>query len=148
MAKARALIAAASFDSATLKMIGQAFDHAWASVAQSYTSPLAIEAARLKLANIVLSLAADGVRDPAHLSDRACGFLLSATRISSCLSASPKLHDSAATDAEALHRRYCAGTGKITGRSRKKVRDRCPTQCTKQTTGEHSHRARQLPPRK
>ena len=75
MAKARALIGAASFDPDTLKMIGQAFDDAWASVAQSYTSPLAIEAARLKLANIVLSLAADGVRDPAHLCDRACRIL-------------------------------------------------------------------------
>lgn len=71
MAKARALIGAASFDPDTLKMIGQAFDDAWARVAQSYTSPSATEAARLKLANIVLSLVADGVRDPARLSDRA-----------------------------------------------------------------------------
>jgi len=38
---------------------------------KSYTSPSATEAARLKLANIVLSLVADGVRDPARLSDRA-----------------------------------------------------------------------------
>jgi hypothetical protein len=36
---------------------------AWEDIATDYVSPLAVQAARLKLANVVLSLAADGVRD-------------------------------------------------------------------------------------
>ena len=75
MAKARQLIAGATYDPMTLKAISQGFDAAWARVAQNYVSPLAAEAARLKLANIVLSLAADGVRDPPNLCDRACRIL-------------------------------------------------------------------------
>ena len=75
MAKARQLIAAATYDRITLKAISQAFDDASASVAHNFVGPLAVEAARLKLANIILSLAADGVRDPAHLCDRACRIL-------------------------------------------------------------------------
>jgi hypothetical protein len=75
MAKARQLIAGATYDPNTLKAISQAFDDAWTSVAHNYASLLTVEAARLKLANIVLSLAADGVRDPAHLCDRACRIL-------------------------------------------------------------------------
>jgi hypothetical protein len=75
MAKARQLIAGATYDPMTLKTISQAFDDAWASVAPNYVSPLAVEAARLKLANIVLSLAADGVRSSAELRDRACRIL-------------------------------------------------------------------------
>ena len=51
-------------------MIGRAFDDAWAEVAQNYDSR-AIEAARLKLANIVLSLAGEGERNTEQLKDRA-----------------------------------------------------------------------------
>jgi hypothetical protein len=71
MTKARALIGGASFDPATLRIVTQAFDDAWTAVAHHYTSPLAIEAARLKLANIVLSLAGAGERDPDRLRDQA-----------------------------------------------------------------------------
>ena len=71
MAKARRLIAGAAYDPATLKMLGEVFDDAWASVSQNYKSSLAVEAARLKLANIVLSLAADGERNPDQLKDGA-----------------------------------------------------------------------------
>ena len=72
MAKARQLIAGATYDPATLKTISDAFDEAWASLASGYSSPLAVEAARLKLANIVLSLAAEGERNAERLKDRAC----------------------------------------------------------------------------
>ena len=71
MTAARKLIAGASYGGDTLRMIGRAFDDAWTEVAQNYDSPRAIEAARLKLATIVLSLAGEGERDPAKLKDRA-----------------------------------------------------------------------------
>jgi hypothetical protein len=63
MAEARKLIAGAAYGPAELKIITDAFEAAWQDVANDYTSPLAIQAARLKLANVILSLAADGVRD-------------------------------------------------------------------------------------
>jgi hypothetical protein len=75
MPRARALIAGASYAPDTLKMISRGFDDAWQRVAGNYKSPPAIEAARLKLANIVLSLAAEGERDPARLRDRAVSTL-------------------------------------------------------------------------
>ena len=62
--KARQFIEA-SFDARTRKMVEHAFDQAWAIVAKKYRSPLAIEAARLKLANIVVSLAREGRLMPA-----------------------------------------------------------------------------------
>ena len=71
MTAARKLIAGASYGGDTLRMIGRAFDDAWGEVAQNYASPRATEAARLKLANIILILAAEGERDPAKLKDRA-----------------------------------------------------------------------------
>lgn len=71
MAKARELMAGASYDPATVAMMGKALEEAWADVAENYKSALAVEAARLKLANIILSLAADGERDPQRLKDRA-----------------------------------------------------------------------------
>jgi hypothetical protein len=71
MPKAQVLTRKAAYDPPTVKMLGQAFDEAWASVARNYRSPLAIEAARLKLANIVLNLAAEGERDLERLKDRA-----------------------------------------------------------------------------
>ena len=71
MAKAQGMIWNAAYDAATVKLLGQAFDDAWAVVAPKYQSPLTMEAARLKLANIVLNLAAQGERDPAVLTDKA-----------------------------------------------------------------------------
>jgi hypothetical protein len=63
MAEARQLIAGASYGPAELKIISDAFEAAWQDISNDYASPLAVRAARLKLANVVLSLAADGVRD-------------------------------------------------------------------------------------
>jgi len=62
--RARQLIDNASFGPDALKAIGDAFDAAWAEIASGYgTDPLVIEAARLKLANAVLSVASDDSRD-------------------------------------------------------------------------------------
>jgi len=62
--RARQLIDSASFGPDALKVIGDAFDAAWAEIAGWYgTDPLVIEAARLKLANAVLSVASDDSRD-------------------------------------------------------------------------------------
>ena len=63
--KARQLIGgAAAFGPDTLKVITKAFDDAWAEIEPSVTdNPLALEAARLRLANIVLSLAKDDNSD-------------------------------------------------------------------------------------
>jgi hypothetical protein len=67
--KARQLIDEASFDISTRTMLSRAFDRAWAVLAKKYHSPLAIEAARLKLANIVVSLVREGEREPDRLAD-------------------------------------------------------------------------------
>jgi hypothetical protein len=70
--KARKLIADTVFDPDELKVIGKAFDDAWQQVAWEVTGrPMAVEAARLKLAEIVLSLAKTGTRDPALLTEEA-----------------------------------------------------------------------------
>ena len=63
MAEAKKLIAGASYGPAELKIISDAFEAAWQDIANDYVSPLAIQPARLKLANVVLSLASDGIRD-------------------------------------------------------------------------------------
>jgi hypothetical protein len=70
--KARQLIGGASFGPDDLKVIWQAFDDAWNEIAPSVTGRAqGIEAARLKLANIVLSLARDNNRDPLALKNGA-----------------------------------------------------------------------------
>ena len=71
--KAPELIDDAAFGPDTLKVIGQAFDEAWASIAGSFDeSPLAVEAARLKLANAILAAAkANGANDVATLKNAA-----------------------------------------------------------------------------
>ena len=69
--KARQFLDEGSFDISTRKIINRAFDRAWAILATKYRSPLAIEAARLKLANIVVSLAREGEREPDRLADYA-----------------------------------------------------------------------------
>lgn len=62
--RARQLIDGASFGPDALKAIGDAFDAAWAEIAGGFgTDPVAIEAARLKLANAVLSVASEDSRD-------------------------------------------------------------------------------------
>ena len=55
---ARELIDSASFGPDALKVIGQAFDEAWVSIAGSFDeNPLTVQAARLKLANAILAAA-------------------------------------------------------------------------------------------
>jgi hypothetical protein len=71
--KARELLDSAAFGPDALKVIGQAFDEAWASIAGNFDeSPITVEAARLKLANAVLAEAkANGHRDVETLKDAA-----------------------------------------------------------------------------
>jgi hypothetical protein len=55
-----------------LKGITQAFDGAWNSIAANFgNNPLAIEAARLKLANIILAIAQNEGGDPELLKQAA-----------------------------------------------------------------------------
>jgi hypothetical protein len=67
--KARKIIrgASASFGPAALKVIGQAFDEAWAEIGGSFSGVQQIEAARIKLANALLSIATDASRDVGEL---------------------------------------------------------------------------------
>jgi hypothetical protein len=70
--KARRLIEGATFDPAQMKAIGQAFDGAWEQIAPQVSKrPEAIEAARYKLAQLVLSLAKRGILDPEELKEEA-----------------------------------------------------------------------------
>lgn len=72
MTKARQLIAGASYHPDTLKIITQAFDEAWSSIAGNFAEDAqSIEAARLKLANAILSIANDGSRDVQRLKNAA-----------------------------------------------------------------------------
>jgi hypothetical protein len=62
--KARKLIDGASYGPDALKVIGQAFDAAWQEIAGNFGSdPQQIEAARLRLAEAVLSVADENSRD-------------------------------------------------------------------------------------
>jgi hypothetical protein len=75
--KARKLIADAVYNPADLKIIGGAFDDAWDRVAPQISSrPEAIEAARLKLAEIVISLTSSGARDPDQIVKQAVKAML------------------------------------------------------------------------
>jgi hypothetical protein len=66
--KARHLVGSSSFGPEALKGITQAFDDAWNSIAADVgKNPLAIEAARLKLANIILALVQNHGGDPEQL---------------------------------------------------------------------------------
>jgi len=69
--KARNLIGNASYAPEHLKVLFTAFDQAWESIAVDVgTNPVAVEAARLKLANIILSLGDEG-KDPEWLKNAA-----------------------------------------------------------------------------
>ena len=66
--KARHLIGTASFGPETLKGLTQAFDDAWNSIASNVgDNPLAIEAVRLKLANVILAIAQDDRSSPEQI---------------------------------------------------------------------------------
>lgn len=69
--KARELIRNASYGPEHLKVLFTAFDQAWETMAADVgTNPLAIEAARLKLANLILSLGGEAT-DPDRLKNAA-----------------------------------------------------------------------------
>src|SRR5262245_13363820 len=79
--KARRLFNSASYDPDQVKALGQAFDAAWARVGPSVSSRAhAIEAARLKLANIVLGLAKAGNFDSKQLANAAVQAMLGGTK--------------------------------------------------------------------
>jgi hypothetical protein len=69
--KARQLIRNGSYGPDQLKVLFKAFDDAWDSIAANFGSPLAIEAARIRLANIILSLPHDGSCDPEQIKNAA-----------------------------------------------------------------------------
>ena len=70
--KARQLIDGATYGPDALKVIGQAFDEAWRDIAGNFgDDPSEIEAARLKLAEAVLSVAHEDSRDVAALKSGA-----------------------------------------------------------------------------
>lgn len=66
--RARRLIDGASFGPDTLKVVGQAFDEAWAEIADHFGNlPIEVESARLRLAEAMLSVAMEGSTDVAAL---------------------------------------------------------------------------------
>ena len=70
--KAGQLIADATFDPDQLKAIRKAFDDAWERIAPDVSSRAdALEASRLRLASIVLSIAKRGILEPKQLTDEA-----------------------------------------------------------------------------
>jgi hypothetical protein len=69
--KARQLLAGAAYEPEALKIIGQAFDGAWAEIAHHFPRPLEMEAARLRLANVILDLAKQDTRDSERLKNLA-----------------------------------------------------------------------------
>jgi hypothetical protein len=70
--KARQLIQNASIDPAEVKALERAFDDAWERLAPCISSrAVAIDAARIKLADTLLDLAKHNVFDPKWLADAA-----------------------------------------------------------------------------
>jgi hypothetical protein len=70
--KAREVIDGASFGPEALKVIGQAFDAAWQSIVGNFgNDPYDIERARMRLAEAVLSVAADDACDVEALKNGA-----------------------------------------------------------------------------
>ena len=70
-------IGGAVFGPEALKAMGQAFDLAWAEIAVNFGASLVeVEAARLRLAEAVLSVAAEGSTDVAALKNGALRWIL------------------------------------------------------------------------
>jgi len=70
--KARQLISGGAYGPDQLKVLFKAFDEAWDVVAPSISArAIAVEAARLKLANIVLTLAQSGHHDVEDIKNAA-----------------------------------------------------------------------------
>ena len=79
--KARAMLGSVTFDPEQLQTVQKAFDDAWEVVApQISTRPEAIEAARTKLAEIVLGLARNGMLDAATMTETAVQRMLADPR--------------------------------------------------------------------
>ena len=57
--KARGMIEASAYGPDVLKVLGQAFDEAWAEIAHRFGSENAQQSARLRLAHCVLAVATD-----------------------------------------------------------------------------------------
>ena len=69
--EARRLIDSASFGPDTLRVLSQAFDEAWADIEGNFGCDQTREAARVKLATALLSIASDDSRDVAVLKKAA-----------------------------------------------------------------------------
>ena len=70
--EARQRISNASYSPEALKVLGQAFDEAWEDIAGNFGgNALAVQAARLKLANIMLDLGATSSDDPERIKNAA-----------------------------------------------------------------------------
>jgi hypothetical protein len=75
--KPRQFFSGTSYDPDRLKALYKAFDDAWARVAPDVSArPKAIEAARLKLAEIIFGLARNGDVEPKQLADAAVQLML------------------------------------------------------------------------
>jgi hypothetical protein len=78
--KARQAIASASYGPEQLQALGRAFDDAWHQIAPTVSKrPRAVEAARLKLADVILGLARKGNLDAQWLADTAVQVMGSGT---------------------------------------------------------------------
>lgn len=76
--KAHHLVHSAIYGPEALKVLFKAFDDAWEEVKPTISKRAsAIEAARLKLANIMLGLVKDDSRDPAQLKNEGLRLFLS-----------------------------------------------------------------------
>ena len=96
--KAGQHIAEAAFDPAQLNAIKKAFDDAWERSAPNVSSRAeAVEAGRLRLASIVLSVAKRGILDPKQLTDRSLRLLSYPPPTSSESSASQRRTTQAST---------------------------------------------------
>lgn len=81
--KAHHLVHSAIYGPEALKVLFKAFDDAWDEVKPTVSKrPRAIEAARLRLANILLSLVKEDSRDPTQLKNEAIRILLLRRQIS------------------------------------------------------------------
>ena len=69
--KARDLIDGCAYGLAGLKVITKAFDDAWSEIAPHFYAEEQVHAARLRLADAILSVATEDSRDPEQLKNKA-----------------------------------------------------------------------------
>ena len=69
--KARSLIEGSACGPDTLKVLGQAFDEAWAEIACNFSSEASQETARRRLAYAVLAVAREDGQSPDEVRDAA-----------------------------------------------------------------------------